>query len=404
LASYGWLVMVPSLNGFVPSYLLLSAVTIPYVILPVAAALRGTSADGEAVARTLGLGPIAAFRSVTWPQVRPAAIAGGLLVFLYALSDFGLVAMLRYQTLTWGVQQAYSASFDRSQAAVLALLLVVIAVIVVSAERTARGQITSSTATHLPLEEVKTPLRVLALATIATPPIVGVLFPLLGLGIRLGQAETLRAIDYTRLATATASTIGVALAAAVVALLFALPLAALAARYSQKFVGTLESLGYLSNALPGIVVGLSLVFFSLAVVPSLYQSVIMLVFAYAVLFMPKALGTARSSIESVSPDLVGVARTLGASPLQAWARVTVPLALPGLGIGALLVAITTMKELPATLLLRPTGFDTLATELWSKTVASEFGAAAPYAAILVLVAAIPAMILSGVRSVAKEEM
>ncbi len=151
-------------------------------------------------------------------------------------------------------------------------------------------------------------------------------------------------------------------------------------------------------------VGLSLVFLSLSVLPGLYQTVALIVFAYVVLFMPKALGTARSSIESVSPELISVARTLGASPFTAWRRVTLPLALPGLGIGALLVAITTMKELPATLLLRPIGFDTLATELWSKTVAAEFGAAAPYAAVLVLIAAIPAMILSGVRSVAKEEM
>jgi ABC-type proline/glycine betaine transport system permease subunit len=138
--------------------------------------------------------------------------------------------------------------------------------------------------------------------------------------------------------------------------------------------------------------------------PALYQTVVVLVFAYAVLFMPKALGTARASIEGVSVDLVNVARTLGASRFQAWRRVTVPLALPGIGIGALLVAITTMKELPATLLLRPLGSSTLATELWSRTAAGEFGAAAPYAAVLVVVAAIPAMILSGVRSVAKEEM
>lgn len=404
LASYGWLVLIPSLNGFFPSYVLLSAVTIPYVILPVAAALRGTSADGEAVARTLGYGPIQAFWSVTWPQVRPAAIAGGLLVFLYTLSDFGLVAMLRYQTLTWGVQQAYAASFDRSHAAVLALLLVVIAIAVVAAERSARGSIVQSNATHLPLESVSAPLRSLVVAAVATPPLLGVAIPLVGLGIRLSQAETLRSLDFSRLATATLSTIGVALAAAVIALLLALPIAALAARFSQKWVGALESFGYLSNALPGIVVGLSLVFFSLAVVPSLYQTVAVLVFAYAVLFMPKALGTSRASIESVTPELISVARTLGASPFAAWRRVTVPLALPGLGIGALLVAITTMKELPATLLLRPIGFDTLATELWSKTVAVEFGAAAPYAAVLVLIAAIPAMILSGVRSVAKEEM
>ena len=203
---------------------------------------------------------------------------------------------------------------------------------------------------------------------------------------------------------ATGTTIGVALAAAVVALALALPIAAIAARYVTKWSAVLESLGYLSHALPGIVVGLSLVFFSLAVVPALYQTFIILVFAYAVLFMPKALGTARASIEAVSPDLVHVARTLGATPFSAWRRVTLPLALPGLGIGALLVAITTMKELPATLLLRPTGANTLATELWTRTAAGEFGAAAPYAAILVLVAAIPAMILSGVRPGAKEAL
>lgn len=404
LASYGWLVIIPGLNGFLPSFVLLTAVTIPYVILPVAAALRGTSADGEAVARTLGMGPVSAFWSVTWPQVRPAAIAGGLLVFLYTLSDFGLVAMLRFQTLTWGIQQAYAASFDRSQASVLALLLVVIAVVVVIAERTVRGQVQRSAATHLPLENATLPIRLGALVVIATPPLLGVAVPLVGLGMRLLQAQTLQGIDPSRLAAATTNTISVSIVAAVLALAVALPIAALAARYRARWVAGVESLGYLPNALPGIVVGLSLVFFSLSVVPGTYQTLIVLVFAYVVLFMPKALGTARSSIEGVSLELVSVARTLGASPLVAWWRVTVPLALPGLGIGALLVAITTMKELPATLLVRPTGFNTLATELWSRTTAAEFGAAAPYAAVLVLVAAIPAMILSGVRSVAKEEV
>jgi iron(III) transport system permease protein len=238
---------------------------------------------------------------------------------------------------------------------------------------------------------------------ITTPFVIGVVIPLLGMGMRLLQAETLQALDPSRLASATVNTVGVSVVAAVFALALALPLAALAARYSSRLVAVMESLGYLSHALPGIVVGLSLVFLSLAVLPSLYQTVVVLVFAYAVLFMPKALGTARASIEGVSLELVDVARTLGASPFQAWRRVTLPLALPGLGIGALLVAITTMKELPATLLLRPTGFDTLATELWSKTTAAEFGAAAPYAAVLVLIAALPAMILSGVRGAAKEE-
>jgi iron(III) transport system permease protein len=169
LASYGWLVLSPGLNGFFPSFILLTAVTIPYVILPVAAALRGTSADAESVARTLGLSPLRAFTRVTWPQVRPAAVAGGLLVFLYTVSDFGLVAMLRFQTLTWGVQQAYAASFDRSQAAVLALLLVVIALVVVVSERKVRGQVKPTAGAHLPVESVGAPSRIFSIGLIATP-------------------------------------------------------------------------------------------------------------------------------------------------------------------------------------------------------------------------------------------
>ena len=404
LASFGWLVVSPGLNGFWPSWMLLSAVTVPYVILPVAASLRGSSAQGEAVARTLGKGPLEAFWLVTWPQVRPAAIAGGLLVFLYSLSDFGLVAMLRFETLTWGVQQAYSASFDRAQAAILALLLVIIAVIVVGAERGARGSLSRSTATNSHRERVGLSTSLFLRFIVALPVTLGLVFPLVGLLLRLFEATSLETINVSRLVSSTISTVGVSIAAAILASLIALPLAALAARYRGRWVGALEGAGYLSNALPGIVVGLSLVFFSLSVLPSLYQTVPILVFAYAVLFMPKALGTSRSSIESVSPSLVAVARTLGASPLAAWWKITVRLALPGLGVGALLVAVTTMKELPATLMLSPIGFNTLATELWSRTASGEFATAAPFATVLVLVAAIPAMILSGVRSVAKEEM
>jgi len=282
--------------------------------------------------------------------------------------------------------------------------LVVIALVVVAGERSARGQVAPTTATLSTAESLRPLPRTLSLAVILVAPLAGVVIPLMGLGIRLVGAETVREIDVSRLALATGVTVGMAVLAALIALLLAVPVAALAARYSGKWVAGLETLAYLPHAIPGIVIGLSLVFFSLAVLPPLYQTTAVLVFAYAVLFMPKALGTARASINAVSPTLVNVARTLGAKPFSAWARVTLPLALPGLGIGALLVAIATMKELPATLLLRPTGVNTLATELWSRTSAGEFGGAAPYAALLVVVAAIPAMILSGVRSSAKEEL
>ncbi len=114
LAAYGWLVWLPTLDGFFASWMIMTAVCTPYVTLPVAAALRGTSGDLEAVARTLGRGPWGAFRAATWPRARPAAAAGALLVALYTLSDFGLVSMLRYQTLTWGINSAYGASTVRT--------------------------------------------------------------------------------------------------------------------------------------------------------------------------------------------------------------------------------------------------------------------------------------------------
>ncbi len=404
IAGYGWIVSTPGIQGFVPSWLLLSAVTVPYVTLPVAAALRGASGDLEGVARTLGRSPLSAFLVATWPQVRPAAIAGALLVALYSLSDFGLVALMRFPTLTWGINAAYSASFDRAQAAILALLLVVLALAVVAGERSARGRLARRPARAVQPRTVSRGVLLSLLPVVAVAPVIGVAVPLLGLAQRLLQAETLRSIDGPRLAAAVGATLGVALAAALLAVLLALPIAALAARYRGRLVSAIESVGYLGHALPGIVVGLSLVFFSLAVVPALYQTTAVLVFAYAVLFMPKAIGTVRAGLGDVPSSLVSVARTLGDSPLRAWMRVTVPLALPSVGVGALLVAIATMKELPATLLLRPTGIETLATELWNRTVAFEYGAAAPYAAVLVLVAAVPAMVLSGIRSTAKEEL
>jgi iron(III) transport system permease protein len=403
LAAYGWLVVAPSTNGFLPSWLLLTAVTVPYVTLPVAAALRGASGDLEGVARSLGRGPLRAFFVATWPSVRPAAIAGSLLVALYALSDFGLVALMRFATLTWGINAAYSASFDRAQAATLALLLVVLALVVVSGERAARRTLPRVAARAVAPRPLSRRMLLAVLPVIAIAPLVGVAVPLLGLLSRLLDAATLRAIDVPRLIEAVGSTVGVAVAAALLAILLALPIAALAARHRGRLVRAIETVGYLGHALPGIVVGLSLVFFALAVVPALYQSLAVLIFAYAVLFMPKAMGTMRAGLGDVPPRLVSVARTLGLSPWQAWRRVTLPLAMPSVGIGALLVAIATMKELPATLLLRPTGVQTLATELWNRTVVFEFGAAAPYAALLVLIAAVPAVILSGVKSVAKEE-
>lgn len=401
LAAFGWLALVPGMQGFWGSFFLLTIVCTPYVTLPVAAAIRGGTTGLDDVARTLGHGPWRAFWLGTWPQIRPAALAGSLLVALYVLSEFGAVALMRYPVLTTAIQQAYGSSFNRNYAAILAIILVAIAMILVFGEQRARGRVQRQFGAVTGVSRVRVvslgAARIPSYLLLAVVPTCAVGIPVSVLIGRLFQAETLRELDVPSLAQAIANTLGLALGGAVIAVLLAVPIAALAARYRGRVVRAIESTGYLALGLPGIVVGLSLVFFSLAVIPALYQTALVLTFAYGVLFMPKAIGAIRSSVAQVPESLSDVARTLGYSRWQTWRHVTARLARPGIMAGAILVAVTAMKELPATLLLRPTGTDTLATELWARTDVSAYGAAAPYAAALVLVASVPAFLLSGAR-------
>lgn len=393
LAAFGWVGVLPGASGFWPSWWVLTCVTTPYVTLPVAAALRGESAELAAVARTLGHGPVTVFRTATWPVVRGPVLAGGLLVCLYVLADFGGVALFRHPVLTTAIHQAYGASFDRNYAAVLAGLLVLLALVVFTAERRWRPerQPEPSRTGARPVADLgrwlPVPMLVLLIA-----PVGAVVVPLGSLLRRLWSAQTVRELDLVRLAEAVGTTLAVAVAGALVALLLALPIATLAARHPGRVARVLDTLGALPLAVPGIVMGLGLVFFALTALPALYQTSAMLVFGYGLLFMPKAIGILRAAVERVPRAWEGVAATLGYGPVTRWWRVVARSIRPALVVAGLLVAVTAMKELPATLMLRPTGTRTLAVELWSTTDASRYGAAVPYALALVLLAAVPSVL------------
>ena len=177
--------------------------------------------------------------------------------------------------------------------------------------------------------------------------------------------------------------------AAVAAALAALPVAILAVRHPSRMASLIERSTYMGFALPGIVVALALVFFGANYAPILYQSIAMLLFAYVILFLPQAVGTVRTSLLQVSPRLEEVARSLGRSPALVWLTVTIPLVRPGLVAGAALVFLTAMKELPATLLLSPIGFQTLATRIWGATADGFFARAASPALLMILVSSVP---------------
>lgn len=397
VAGFAWVSTVDRFAGFWPAALVLALCSYPYVYLPVAAALRGTDPAQEEVARSLGRGPWRTFASVTVRQVRPAVAAGALLVALYVLSDFGAVSIVRVDVFTMAIFTAVNLGFDRTGALVLATVLVVLTALLLTGEGLTRrrgaryarlGGGAGRPPTRIRLGRWRWP-ALLGLAGVAALAL-GV--PAVSL-VRWFAAGVSRPGSLAEIATAVVNSLEVAALGAGLTILLALPVGVLTARAPGPVATALDRLAYLSHALPGLVIGLSLVFFGINVVYPLYQTLWLLALAYAALFLPLAVGAVSAATAQAPPALEEVARSLGRRPIHVLRTVTVPLAAPGIGAGAALVFLTCMKELPATLLLRPTGFDTLATELWTHTSVAAYAAAAPYAALLVLIAAVPVAVL-----------
>lgn len=377
---------LPELYGFAGAWLALSLFTYPYVLLSARAGLRGIDPAIEEASRALGQSAATTFRRVTLPLLRPWIGAGALLVILYVFSDFGAVSMMRFDSFTTAIYLQYQGSFNRSYAAALSLVLVALTVAVVLLEaRQGRGRyhrIGSATA-RLPRRVTLGCWRYPALALVAAVVAAGVVLPVgvitywLVVGLRHGETVlvSLRPAVNSLYAAALAALLTVAAA---------MPVAILSVRYRGSLASTLTHLSYAGYALPGIVVALALVFFGARYAVPIYQTLALLVFAYMVLFLPQALGPLRSAMLQISPAQEESARTLGRTARQVIWSVTVPLTRPGAIAAAALVFLTTMKELPATLLLSPIGFETLATRVWSAATEALFTRAAVPALLLVL--------------------
>src|ERR687898_771207 len=348
----------------------------------------------EEAARSLGSGAWSTFFRVTVPQLRPAIVAGSLLVALYALSDFGAVSLLQYGSFSREIYIQYQSAFDRTPAAILALMLVALTAAILLLEGPPRGGGRFSRgaaprpATPVALGGWRWPALLFCgvVVTLALVAPVGVLSFWLVRG--LVEGEPLRPLWNAAWSSVYAS----GLAAGVVAVA-ALPVAGLAVRVPGPISPFVEGMTYLGYALPGIVLALSLVFFGANYAPWAYQTLGMLVFAYAVHFLPQAVGATRAALLQVKPSVEEAARGLGQGPVRVVTTITAPLASSGILAGAALVFLTTMKELPATLLLAPLGFDTLATNIWSATSEGFFARAAAPALLLILVSALPMYLL-----------
>ena len=386
---------LPAIYGFWGSWLTLTLFTYPYVFLAVRAALRGLDPALEEAARCLNRGAWRTFFTSTLPQLRPAVAAGALLAALYTVGDFGVVTLLRYDALTRAIYVQYRSAFDRSAAAALALPLVLFAAVLLLAEARVRGR----AAYHRLGSGAARPARPVPLgrwrypALAACAAVVGLA---LGLPLAVLGYWFARSLDegaaLAGLGTAALHSLAVGGWTAAAATLAALPVAILAVRYPGRLGAVAERTSFLGYALPGIVVALAFVAFGVRT--PFHQTLPLLVVACVVRFLPQAVGAVRLSLLQVSPRLEEAARGLGRTPAGAVASVTVPLARPGVLAGAALVLLTTMKELPVTLLLSPTGFDTLATVVWTASTEAAYGAAAAPALLLIAVSAVPTLLLA----------
>ncbi len=381
---------LPSIYGLTGATWTLTLFSYPYLFLSLRAGLQMLDPALEDAARSLGRSAWESFWRITLPALRPAIAAGSLLVALYALSDFGAVSLLRFPSFTRIIYIQYQSSFDRSQAALLGLVLVALTLALLIAAQRIQGKRrfhragvgAARRARIVRLNRWRWPALIFC-GTVATAAVflpVGVIIYWLVRGMAAGES-------LLPMWQATWNSVRAGVLAAAATVLLAFPVAYYAVRYPSRtslFAGRAAYVGY---GLPGIVVALSLVYFGANFALFLYQTLAMLVFAYAVRFMPEALGTLRTNLLQISPRLEEAARSLGLSHGQAVRRVTLPLLRSGIWAGAALVFLSAIKELPATLLLAPTGYTTLATQIWAATAEVSFTRAAAPSLLLLAVSA-----------------
>jgi iron(III) transport system permease protein len=385
---------LPSIYGFWGAWLAISLLVYPYVFLSVRAGLKGIDPALEEASRTLGKSAWETFWRVTLPQLRPFILAGGLLVALYTLGEFGAVSMMRYRVFSREVY--FQLNIDRGQAALLSLVLIALTLLLVLLSGIVEGHRQYYTRNvHRPAVLVSLGSwqiaaqifcgLVVGLALI-TP--VGVIAYWLVRGLQHGEeirevlSPLLRSL---RLAALAAATCG----------LVTLPFVFLQVRYPNCFSRGIVGSLYLGYALPGVVVGLALVFFGARYLLEIdflglddYRILPLLIFAYVVRFLPEALGPTRAGLMQVNPHAEESGLTLGRSWLYVLGTVTLPLMRSGWAAGMALVFLTVLKELPTTLMLRPADFDTLATRIWSATESVHYARAAAPALLLVLLSAL----------------
>ncbi|HEX5550077.1 MAG TPA: iron ABC transporter permease [Nitrospira sp.] len=382
-------------QSYLGATLVMTLDTFPFVYLLSRSALLNLNVSFEEVSRASGISRMKTLWLVTLPLMRPSIAAGLALVILYVVSDFGAVSLLRYQTLTYAVFQQMTGRSDNTAASILSLLLVGLALLFLVTERwfRHRSRFYQTTGRYRRPERHRFGWLGTTLVTGYLVLVVGASFglPAYLLIIWSLSPEAQATID-SRFFGFLWNSGFLAACAATGGVLIGLPLAYMANRRpSWLNLGCLQA-AYAGYVLPGPVVALAVLVLCLNLTPFLYGSVLVLIVAYVIHFLPAGLQSLEPALQQITPNLEAVARTLGLGVRQTWQRVTLPLMRNGFIVAWVLMFLQTMKELPATLLLRPVGFDTLAIRVWMEASEEYYQLAAPSALLIVLLG-LPTLLL-----------
>ena len=397
VVSFGWKAIFPGFSGFWAAVLVMTLAVYPLVFLPVAANLRNADPAQEEVARSLGLGRLRTFWKVSVGQARLAILGGSVLVALVCLAEFGAFEILGFRTLTTEAYTEFTVGFNTAAGCAFSLILVLLGVILLAGEGAARGKGRGARdgagASRI--------VRPRPLGRAAIPALAGVAAVVaLALGVPVGAIVYLiieggsSTVPSVSIWSATLTTFGLAAAAGLVATVGALPIALLSVRHPGPLIRSLERTSMLILAVPAVVIGLTAAFVTTHYLDGRwYQTTPLLIVVYAVMFFPMAVVSVRAAVARAPIGLEEVGQSLGVTKRSVFWRVTLPLIGPGLAAAFCLVFLETATELTATLILIPTGMETLATGFWAQQTNLSYGAAAPYAGMMLLIAAIPSYVL-----------
>ena len=387
---------IAGIDGFFGSWLVLTLFTYPYVVLICSSALRNLDSTVEDAARSLGKNRFNVYTQVVIPRLKKSIIFSGLLVGLYVISDFGAVSLMRYSTLTKAIYSYYEFNINGDPVIFYSSILIVLALLISFIQRGSE-EARSAKVSGTPKISEKTNLsprsKVLIYTFLSLVIFSGLILPISVLSywlIRgLSAGNSVRAVF-----GGVVGSLSVSLLAALFSVIVSTPIIIMVSQYRSKFGNVLERIMLALYGLPHISVGVAILFITIKIFPSIYQSFTALIISYLIVFLPQAIGAGQASMEQVKSNYLDASAGLGMSKLKSFYRITLPLIYRGLFAGGALVFLSTMKELPQTLLLRPTGLNTMAIDIWSYASEGLFTQAAFSSFILLAISAIPTYILS----------